>query len=428
MDLKLTTQEADTRGLDGGAAAYAERMNRITDAVALRQTDRVPAVFYTMFWHARYGGMTCRDAMYDYDQVGRVVRRILLEFQPDAYALPYPMTGFGAIMERMGYRQMQWPGHGTDVNVSFQYLDREYMKAEEYEDYLFDPTGFYLAKYLPRIASEFEGLARLKDLPGQYYVALLLGMRHYADPKVAGAFTAMREAGEEARRLLVHAAAVGKQMAELGFPQAQGPAANAPFDYFGDNFRGSKGIMLDMYRRKDSLIAAMDKAGVFILRQALAAGARSPSKFVFIPIHWAFDGFMSLTQFKTFFWPSLRKLLMGLIDGGLVPMVLWEGDCTSRLEVIADIPRGKAVYWFERTDLVLAKQVLGSIVCLRGNVPASTMTTGTPEQVDACCRGLIEKVGKGGGFILDGGIGIPDEAKTENVRALFEAARKYSPL
>ena len=39
---------------------YSERLNRILDAVALRQTDRVPTVFYTMFWHARYGGFTCR--------------------------------------------------------------------------------------------------------------------------------------------------------------------------------------------------------------------------------------------------------------------------------------------------------------------------------------------------------------------------------
>ena len=115
------------------------------------------------------------------------------------------------------------------------------------------------------------------------------------------------------------------------------------------------------------------------------------------------------------------------IENDLVPVPLWEGDCTTRLETLADIPRGKAVYWFERTDLVKAKEVLGDVVCLRGNVPASMLTTGTPEQVDAYCRMLIEKVGKGGGFILDGAIGIPDESKPENVTAMFEAARKYTP-
>ena len=409
-----------------GAARCAERLARVMDAVELRVPDRVPTVFYTMFWHARYGGFSCREAMYDYGKVNEVTRRLVLELQPDMYALPHPMTAFGPTMERMGYRQMQWPGHGTEDNVSFQYLDREYMKAEEYEDYLFDPTGFYLSKYLPRVAAKCEGLAELSDLPGQYYVALILGMRHYSHPRVLESLAAMREAGDEARRMLRSAMTFAAEMADLGFPMAQGASANAPFDYFGDNFRGSKGIMLDMYRRRDQLLAAMDKAAVFILRQAVAAASRNPSKFVFIPIHWAFDGFMSLDQFKTFFWPSFRKLLLGLIDKGLIPMVLWEGDCSTRLEVIADIPKGKAVYWFERADLMRAKEVLGGITCLRGNVPASMLTTGTPEEVDAYCRMLIERVGKGGGFILDGAIGIPDEARTENVKALFASARKYS--
>ena len=406
---------------------YSERLNRILDAVALRQTDRVPTVFYTMFWHARYGGFTCREAMYDYAKVSDVMRRILLELQPDAYFAPHVATAFGPIIERMKYRQMNWPGHGTGENVSFQYLDREYMKAEEYEDYLFDPTGFYLSKYLPRVAAEFEGLSRLSDLPGQYYVSLILGMRNYAHPGVVSALTAMREAGEETRRMLAQGASFASEMAELGFPQMQGGLANAPYDYFGDNFRGSRGILLDMYRRKDQLLAAMDKACVFILRQASATASRSPGRFVFIPTHWAFDSFMSPAQFKTFYWPSFRRLLLGLIDNALVPVVLWEGDCTSRLEVIADIPAGKAVYCFERTDLLRAREVLGKTICLRGNVPASMMTTGTPEDVDAFCRKLIETLGKDGGFILDGAIGIPDEAKTENVRAMFEAARRYSP-
>jgi uroporphyrinogen-III decarboxylase len=135
---------------------------------------------------------------------------------------------------------------------------------------------------------------------------------------------------------------------------------------------------------------------------------------------------MSSSQFKTFYWPTLRKLMMALIDAGLIPVPLWEADCTSRLETIADIPRGKAVYWFERTDLVRAKEVLGDVVCLRGNVPTSLMVTGRPDEVDTYCRRLIEKVGRGGGLILDAACGIPDEAKPENVRAMFEAARKYS--
>ena len=67
-----------------------------------------------------------------------------------------------------------------------------------------------------------------------------------------------------------------------------------------------------------------------------------------------------------------------------------------------------------------------NVVCLHGNVPASLLTTGTPEQVEAYCRMLIEKVGKKGGFILDGATGIPDESRPQNVRPMYESVRRYN--
>ena len=73
---------------------------------------------------------------------------------------------------------------------------------------------------------------------------------------------------------------------------------------------------------------------------------------------------MSPKQFETFWWPTFRKMLIGLIDAGLIPMPLWEADCTKRLEMIRDIPAGKCIYWFERTDMVKAFEVLGDVVAL----------------------------------------------------------------
>ena len=134
---------------------------------------------------------------------------------------------------------------------------------------------------------------------------------------------------------------------------------------------------------------------------------------------------MSPQQFETFFWPSLRKIMMTFIDAGLNPCCLWEGDCTSRLEIIKDVPPGKCVYFFERTDIFKAKEILGDTVCLRGSVPVSMMITATPAEVRDYCKRLIDVVGDGGGFIMDAGVGIPDEAKPENVRAMFETTREY---
>jgi hypothetical protein len=406
-----------------GAALYAEREARLQAAIDLRQPDRVPVIYYSMFWQARYAGVTCRDVMYDYAALEAATRKVILDFKPDAYMLPHPIIALGPSMDLIGYRPMRWPGQGVGENFSYQYIDGEYMRADEYDDFIFDPTGYLLTKYLPRIAEVFEPFTAFPDLPAAYYLQLFPSLRPFAAPAMAGALERLVKAGEAMRRMLQSARAFSQEMAGLGFPMGQGATALAPYDYFADNFRGSKAIMLDMFRRKDKLLAAMEKAAVAITRAAVKVGTRSPSKLVFIPIHWGLDGFMSPDQFRTFFWTPLRAVMMSLIDNGLVPLLLWEGDVTSRLETIADIPRGKAIYWFERTDIFRAKAVLGDIACIRGNVPASMLTVGTPDEVTAYCRKLIQVVGKGGGFILDGAIGVPDEARPENVRAMFEAAR-----
>jgi len=408
------------------AALYAEREARVRDAIELREPDRVPIFLYSTFWQALDAGMTCEQAMYDYDRLGEAARRSVLELEPDAYVLPHFMLALGPTMEIMDYRQLQWPGHnGVDPNVSFQYLDKEYMKADEYDDYLLDPTGFYLKKYLPRVAGVYEAFRKLPDFPGLFYTRVVHSTAAYDDPDVRQAFETLARAGAEMRTMLGKAMALAKELAESGFPLAISASGGAPFDLLADYLRGSKGAMLDMFRNKDKLLAAMDKAAQFIPRAMIDSASRSPCKTVFIPLHWGLDGFMSPEQFETFFWPSLRKVVMTLIEAGLTPCLLWEGDCTSRLEVIRDVPPGKCIYFFERTDMFKAKEVLGDVVCLRGNVPASMMTTGTPDEVRDYCKKLIDVCGDGGGFIMDCGIGIPDESKRENVLAMFETTREY---
>ncbi len=160
-----------------------------------------------------------------------------------------------------------------------------------------------------------------------------------------------------------------------------------------------------------------------MLRLGLTAKARGVPR-VFIPLHKGLDGFMSPDQFKTFYWPTLKKLIEGLIEEDCTPIVFWEGDVKSRLEIIGDIPKGKAIYGFERTDMLKAKEVLGDVVCLKGNVPLSILVTGTPEDVKGYCKKLIDVVGKGGGFIMDSSTVIGD-AKLENVKAMFEFTKDY---
>ena len=76
-------------------------------------------------------------------------------------------------------------------------------------------------------------------------------------------------------------------------------------------------------------------------------------------------------------------------------MVMVEAGYTSRLDIIKDVPEGKIIYWFEDTDMKKAKEVLAGKVCIQGNVPMSVLVAGSPEDVRACCKNLIDTVGKG---------------------------------
>ena len=408
-------------------AAYDARWQRIMDCVNLKQPDRMPTAFLATFWLARYGGISYRQLMYDYEKTKEIGERAILEFEPDAPSPTVLAVATGRALEAIGFKQLQWPGHGVRDDQPYQYLDREYMKAEEYDEFLFDPTGFYLRTYLPRVAEAFEGLEELHYLPGLHYFRLVAGIRSFAKPRVRQAFEKIIKAAEEVEQMVAQHADFTQRMAAHGFPMSYITTAVSPYDMLADYFRGATGMMKDLYRNKDKLLQLLDKAAVFLVRQTLWSAKSAGHPIVFIPIHWAPDAFMSGKQFETFWWPSFRKMLIGLIEGGIIPMPLWEADCTKRLEIIRDIPPGKCIYWFERTDMVRAFEVLGDVVALRGNISPSLLTTGKPDEVDAAVRHLAENVfHKGGKLILDGAFGIPDETPIENVRAMFTAARKYA--
>jgi uroporphyrinogen-III decarboxylase len=329
-------------------------------------------------------------------------------------------------LETLDFKQLLWPGHGLTSDHSYQFVEGEYMKSDEYDRFLFDPTDFMLRCYWPRIfgaLKEFQKLQPLRDIM-TYSIGTPFGFGIFSSPEIAETLEMLKRAGEKSAEIGSYTRNFSVEVKKAGFPMQTGGFSQAPFDTLGDYFRGTKGLMLDMYRRPDMVIKACDKLLPIMLEMAVGAAKNSGNPRIFIPIHKGIDGFMSQNQFNKFFWPTLRDLMIALINEGLTPCPLWEGNCTSRLETIKDIPAGKAVYAFESTDIFKAKEVLGDTVCIRGNVPLSLMATGTTDDVKTYCKKLIDIVGKGGGFILDAAAAL-DDAKAENVSALFEFTKEY---
>jgi len=408
----------------GPEELYQEREARVGAAIQLKIPDRVPVMCLWGFFPAKHTGSTFEQAMYDDEKLMKSNVDTMIEFEPDLCDNPFPIRYLGPTLEALDCRQLKWPGHGCGPMSTYQYIEGEYMKADEYDTFLFDPSDFMFRRYWPRVFGALEPLKTLPPLHAviSYYMGLT-ALSSLDSPEIVEALDSLLKAAKEAKRIVSGAVSYAKEMRALGFPQQFGALSQAPFDTLSDFFRGTKGAMLDLFRCPDKVLEACEKLLPIMLELGLVAGRRGHKR-VFIPIHKGLDGFMSPQQFNTFFWPTLRKLLVGFIEAGLNPFVFWEGDCTSRLETIAEIPAGRAVYWFERTDIFRAKEILGETVCIRGNVPLSILCTGTPDDVKACCKRLIDRVGRDGGFIMDAST-VLDDARPENVRSMIDFTKAY---
>jgi uroporphyrinogen-III decarboxylase len=161
-----------------------------------------------------------------------------------------------------------------------------------------------------------------------------------------------------------------------------------------------------------------------MINRTIAIAKMSKNPRVFIPLHRGAEGFMSLKQFEKFYWPTLKKLLVALIDAGLNPAPFFEGDYTSRLEYLLELPKGKVLAQLDTTDIFKAKEILGGHMCLRGNMPTSLLQTGSPDDIKAYAKKLIDIVGKDGGFIMSGR-GSLDEADPERLKVWMDYTREY---
>ena len=149
---------------------YQERDKRINDAIQLKVPDRVPIFPLLSFYAAKVGGMTFEEAFYDSDKWFAANKKVTLELEPDLCFTPdFAVFTSGSAYEAVDFKQIKWPGHGVSPHHSFQFVEGEYMKADEYDAFLYDPSDYALRTYMPRI---FGTLGPLRMLPPVMHTVL----------------------------------------------------------------------------------------------------------------------------------------------------------------------------------------------------------------------------------------------------------------
>lgn len=424
-ETKFTTAEIDAG--KSPEQLFGERMKRFQDALQLQQPDRVPSMLGFGYMLSEYGGITRQEQQDNFEVSQNLLEKAALEFQPDA---AFGVFGLGpGPSKALGDQMTKWPGVGLGPDGSFQFAEQEFMKAEDYDAFLHDPSDWALRTYLPRAFSKLGGLANLPPFGmfafGFYHTS---NFAAYASPQLLESMKAFNEAVQETLVAIGKMMESGGRMIGLGFapPFFMGGALiEAPFDFMSDTLRGMRGIMLDMHRRPEQLLAAQEKVLRFQVEFAKNQAKATNTPYAFIPLHRGSDGFMSLPQFEKFYWPTLKRMMLELIDDGIMPGCFYEGVWDQRLEYLAELPKGKSFGWFQSSNIFKVKEVLGDTMCILGGMPNSMLQGGTVEQVRDFTRRLCQEVGKGGGYIMGTNIGELEGANPILVKAWMDATKEF---
>lgn len=401
-------------------ADYKERAKLIRDAITMdRKPDRVPVFTFVGVYPQRRLGLNPKGNFYDKWKDAAVAHiQFFMDLKPDVSTFAQFFSG--PALELLDNQILRWPGHDLPSDSSFQYLEQEFMKAEEYPLLLINPSDYLMRVVAPRKHKALSGLSKMPEFSA--FTTDGLEYMSFLDPEVQDALKKLRKVAELSSLPLPSLMAGNNGPQIQGFPAMFGSIEMSPFDNISAYLRGSRGIMTDMYRHKEELIEACE----LFAQLAIEAPVRefNACPMVFMPLHKGSDRFMSEEQFETFYWPSLKKVILAMHEDGYIPTIFAEGGYNNRLEYITEFPRGGALWWFDQTDMTKVSEAFQDKLPYMGNVPASLTTTGTPEQMTAYCKNLIETCGPSGNFVLTNGVQI-DEARDENLKAMIDSVKQF---
>jgi hypothetical protein len=402
---------------------YAERSKRVRDVIELREPDRVP--FMVLVEPHRYSGIPKSAAYYDPIVLKRTMRKMAVELEPDMGEPGFPACG--AAMTELDVRNCVWPGGPKPPDYDYQFVEREYMKADEYDIFLKDPTDFMIRRYLPRVYGALSPLAKLPPMDSMF-----MGLEYFtplfSTPEFLEMARHLAQAGRHVEEFRKTIGNTSEELAQLGFPPfasfAPGGVGGAPFDTVTSFLRGMRGSMLDMYRQPDKLLQACD---VILERRIAYAIPADPAhrdypQKIAMPLWRGDPVFMSDDQFKKFYWPGLKKSLQTHVDLGYIPVPFFESKFGERLECMLELPKGKILTSIEAADAGRAKEILGGHSALLVRCP-NTCKLWSPGQLESFLKDLIDKSGKNGGLIIV--VKMPDKARMEDMQAILKSVAEY---
>ncbi|MGQ9476489.1 MAG: uroporphyrinogen decarboxylase family protein [Actinomycetota bacterium] len=372
---------------------------RIETAIRLGKPDRVPVVPIIDFFSARYGGITQHEMLFDVKKADEALEKTLRELGSiDGQHLSY--AGLSRIMQLFFPTPPVMPGVGGEPpDGQFQFVEKTVMGPEEYLQ--IEKRG-PLRWVLDKMKLSNPELGKPQGLLGAFGKA-------FADiARIKRSVSRWRGKGVESLVAF-----------NIVF---------TPLEYISLFMRSFNEFSLDLFRRPEEVKQASRALMPFMKKQGSLMIRMSGIRRVFMGGTRTSASFLSPRQFEEFALPEWKEMCEFWTARGVTPILHFDSDWTAFFPYLKELPRGKCVLNLDGTsDVFAAKEQLGGHMCIMGDVPATLLKLGEPEEVDEYCRRLITELGSDGGFILSSGCTIPVDAKPENVRAMLASVHRYRP-
>lgn len=386
---------------------YAERLKRYVTAMRNEKPDRIPIRPFAAEFAARYAGYTCQEVTHDFEKAFAAVRKCASDFDWDAVVgnMVYVWTG---LTQAIGLKYYGVPGIDVPADTGFQYREppeeSAFMKPDEYDRLIEDPTGFLFNVWLPRVSTDVSAKGKSSYRNNLSFLKGGMAMLKY--------FSAFPEQNQLLR-------------CESGTVSAIAGILKAPLDIIADKLRGYLGLVTDLFERPDKVLAACEALMPHLTHIALSGA--DPEKNVPIGF-WMHRGcvpFISHEQFDKIYWPTLKPIIEQIWKSGHQTLFYAEGDWNAHLKSFAELPDASIVYHVDKADIFETHKAIGHKFCISGGVPNYLLSYGTPDEVRDCCKKVIDGVAREGGYIMDASAIIQNDAKVENIKAMTDFTREY---
>ena len=409
-------------------AKYDEKNKRLDDAVSFQTPDMVPLAPMDDTFGIAYAGHTMSEGLYNFDVGANAVEKVTEDFDFDlCNGTSNVCFGYGPALDAMGLKLLQWAGEKdsvcTDMSIH-QYVEKEYMKEDDYDEFFTDMSGYVMRKILPQIMTCAAPLANV-HFENMFGMGSMLNMYQFANPKILEAFQSMQRSGSILIDVLQRNALFEKRIMEKGYPMFFKGMTFTAFDFFSDCLRGTLGISMDMMEQPENVHRAIEIFHRAAIAMFTATASQGNGKFVFIPCHKGIDMFMSDETYAEFYWPTLKDLVEKIVEAGYIPYIHTEGPYYTRLKYLEELPEHKCVIAFTDMDMKKVKDTVGRHNCITGGFDEHLLEIGTKDQVTEEVKRILDICAPGGGYIFAVDRTLDCTAKPENVEAMCEAVRKY---